>query len=107
MTAKEDSACQQINSAEWIHVGQIKDQSDKKMYKAKLHEGEVEVMILAQEDEKADLVVTVTGTVGVLLKAKRRGIISEIRPVLNSMKKEGFYISENVEQMMLEQAGER
>lgn len=122
VTAKEDSACQQINSAEWIHVGQIKDQSDKKMYKAKLHEGEVEVMILAQEDEKADLVViddnaakktakylgfTVTGTVGVLLKAKRRGIISEIRPVLNSMKKEGFYISENIEQMMLEQAGER
>lgn len=122
VTVKEDSACQQIVSAEWIHVEQIKDQSDKRMYKAKLHAGEVEVMILAQEDEKADLVViddnaakktakylglTVTGTVGILLKAKKRGIIKEIRPILENMKGKGFYISEGVEQMILEQADEK
>lgn len=122
VTVKADSACQQIKSANWIHVEQIKDQSDKKMYRAKLHAGEVEVMILAQEDKKTDLVViddnaakktarylglTVTGTVGILLKAKKSGIVGEIHPILNSMKKEGFYISGNIERMILEQAGER
>lgn len=34
----------------------IRDDTEKKMYKAKLHAGEVEVMILAQE-QKADLVI--------------------------------------------------
>lgn len=91
------------------------------MYKAKLHDGEVEVMILAQEEDKADLVIiddnaakktakylglTVTGTIGVLLKAKRNGIIQEIRPVLDEMKRNGFYISNSLEQRILAQAGE-
>jgi len=110
VTVKKDSACQQIVSADWIHVEQIKNDSDKKMY------------ILAQENEKADLVViddnaakktakylglTVTGTVGVLLKAKTRGVITEVQPILESMKMKGFYISENIEQMILRQAGEK
>ena len=57
VTAKDDSACVQIKSAgAWVHVEQIKDRGEKKMYKAKLHDGEVEVMILAQE-RNADLVI--------------------------------------------------
>ncbi len=90
------------------------------MYKAKLHDGEVEVIILAQE-QKADLVIlddnvakktakylglSVAGTLGVLVKAKRQGIIKEIRPLLWEMKQNGFYVSNVVEQMVLEQAGE-
>ena len=36
VTAKDDSACVQIRSAaEWICVEQIKDHSEKKMYKSK------------------------------------------------------------------------
>lgn len=96
VTAKDDSVCVQIESAgEWVHIEQIKDYSEKKMYKAKLHDGEVEVMILAQE-QNADLVILddnaakktakylgliVTGTLGVLVKAKRQGIIEEVRPL--------------------------
>ncbi len=91
VTEKDDSACQVLKTAlNWIHVEKIANQSDKKMYKAKLHDGEVEVMILAQEGTADDLVVIddnaakktakylglkVTGTIGVLLKAKREGII--------------------------------
>lgn len=121
ITAKKDSACQQIVAADWIHVEQIQDQSDKMMYKSKLHEGEVEVMILAQESKKTDVVVIddnaakktakylglpVTGTVGVLLKAKKYGIVKEIRPILESMKERGFYISRKIERLILEQARE-
>ena len=123
VTKKEDSACQIVkNSLDWIRVERILSPSDKKMYQAKLHDGEVEVMILAQEGTADDLVVIddnaakktakylglkVTGTIGVLLKAKREGIIPEIASVLEKMKKNGFYISESLEQLVLEQAGER
>ena len=51
VTAKKDSVCMQvIGESDWIHVEKIRDRSEKKMYKAKLHDGEVEVMILAQEN---------------------------------------------------------
>ncbi len=84
VTAKADSACAQVKqSLEWIHAERIQDPSDMKMYKAKLHAGEVEVMILAQQEPKADVVMIddnaakktakylglpVVGTLGVLLK---------------------------------------
>ena len=121
VTAIEDSACMRINKAgSWIHVDSIRDGAEKKMYKAKLHAGEVEVMILAQE-QKADLVIiddnaakktakylglTVTGTLGVLLKAKSRGIVQEITPLVAEMKRNGFYIDSVLEGFVLEQAGE-
>lgn len=57
VTAKEDLACVQVKTAgAWLHVERIRDYTEKKMYKAKLHDGEVEVMIFAQEQE-AGLVI--------------------------------------------------
>ena len=121
VTAKADSTCSQLkNAQDWIHVVEIKDSRDKKMYKAKLHDGEVEVMILAQE-MKSDIVIlddnaakktakylglAVTGTLGILIRAKREGYISKVSPVLSEMKDRGFYISEAVEKMVLEQVNE-
>lgn len=58
VTEKPDSACQILKeSLDWIHIEKIQSEVDKKMYKAKLHDGEVEVMILAQQEIKADLVI--------------------------------------------------
>ncbi|MCC8050659.1 MAG: DUF3368 domain-containing protein [Clostridiales bacterium] len=121
VTVKTDSACLQLKNEEsWIHVAEIKDTGEKKMYKAKLHDGEVEVMILAQE-MKADLVIlddnaakktakylglTVTGTLGVLIKAKQEGYVRQIYPLLTVMKRKGFYVSETVERMVLEKSNE-
>ena len=122
VTAGKDSACTQIMTQKnWIHVEKIQDVSEKKMYRAKLHAGEVEVMILAQEKE-ADLVIiddnaakktakylglTVTGTLGVLLKAKQMGIIEKIYPLLSEMKRNGFYMGPALEAMVLKSAGEK
>ena len=50
--------------------------------------------------------LSVTGTLGVLVKAKRQGIIKEVRPLLSEMRQNGFYVSNAVEEMVLEQAGE-
>ena len=102
VTAKSDSACQQIkNNLDWIHVCKIKNENEKKMYRAKLHAGEVEVMILAQEDEKEDLLIIddnsakktakflglkVTGSLGILLKAKKEALISEVTKCARELK---------------------
>lgn len=78
------------NHFDWIKIETIKNPLQKKMYQAKLHDGEVEVIILAQEEPKADLVIlddntakktaiflelTVTGTLGILVKAKQLKLI--------------------------------
>lgn len=121
VTVRNDEASKQLKAAgEWIRVEYIKDRSEKKMYKAKLHDGEVEVMVLAKE-QNADLLViddyaakktakylgfSVTGTLGVLLKAKEQGEIASVAPLISEIKNNGFYISKEVEQMVLRQAGE-
>lgn len=91
------------------------------MYRAKPHGGEVEVMILAQEPPLADLVIIddnaakktvkypglhVTGSLGVLLKAKRMGLIERIEPIIDDLCKNGFYVDCSVKAMALKQAGE-
>jgi len=108
-------------SLDWIHVTDVRNKEDYAMYSAKLHKGEVEVMILAQETPKADLVIIddnaakktakylglcVTGTMGVLLKAKQNGIIEKVSPLLEAIINNGFFISEEIVNMVLSQAGE-
>lgn len=109
-------------ASDWIHVEKINSPESYAMYKAKLHAGEVEVMILAQQDPKADLLIiddnaakktakflglTVTGTMGVLLRAKREGLIDKVAPLLDKIRENGFYLSEKVVDMVLTQAGEK
>ena len=104
----------------WIGVEQIRDESQKEMYRAKLHAGEVEVMILARE-QSADLVIlddnaakktakylglAVTGTLGVLLRAKREGYIEAVAPLLDALVLDRFFIDEAIREMVLKQAGE-
>ena len=48
----------------------------------------------------------VTGTAGVLLKAKNSGVIPLVRPILARMKEVGFYLSEEVFHTVLRIAGE-
>ena len=50
VTEKDDVVAQRIEAArEWIEVRKVDSNLDRRMYKAKLHDGEVEVMLLAQE----------------------------------------------------------
>ena len=122
VTAKNDSACQQIkNNLNWIHVCTIKNQSMKRMYQAKLHDGEVEVMILAQENKNKDIMIIddsaakktakflglqVTGTLGIILKAKKVNIISNVTSIMDQLIQNGFYITQEVYDFVKNEAGE-
>jgi predicted nucleic acid-binding protein len=122
LSAKPDSICkiEVDNSKDWIRVEEIKNQMAKSMYKTQLHEGEVEVMILSQE-VNADLVIIddanakkhakylklpVTGTLGVLIKAKQNGYIDKLKPMLQMMIENGIYISQDLVKLCLKQVGE-
>lgn len=51
LSEKEESVCkkQVENALDWIYVEKIENQMAKSMFKTQLHDGEVEVMILAKE----------------------------------------------------------
>ena len=115
ISRKNDVIREQVSSSKWIHVESISENTNRKMYKAKLHDGEVEVMILAQEFNGEHLVViddgparktaeylglTLTGTIGILIKAKENGYISAVMPIVNEMEHEGIYFSEKLKEQI-------
>ena len=121
VTEKADSACHIIKEADWIHVCKIKTERDYRIYRAKLHAGEVETMILAQEEPKADIVLIddnaakktakflglkVIGSLGILVKAKQSGLIPDIKPIIQKLLENGFYVSDEIIRIVLKAAGE-
>ncbi len=102
---KTEPAKTVVNNSSWIKVKKIKKNDEKSLFRAKLHAGEVEVMILADETAKF-LGMTVTGTLGILIRAKREGYIPAVRPLLDALMTDGLYISDVVRDYVLEAAGE-
>lgn len=123
ISAKESSVCksQVDESRSWIKVENIQNEMAKVLYKSQLHDGEVEVMILAKEKE-ADVVIiddmnakkhakylklSVTGTLGVLIKAKKLGYINQLEPLLNGMIQNNIYLGDKLIERCLKEVGER
>ena len=117
---KYEPARTRVCEASWIRVVPIKDAERRRMFSARLHAGEVDVMILARE-EGADLVLmddnaakktakflgfNVTGTFGVLLRAKREGIIDSVRELVDAIIADGFHASPELRRLVLKMAGE-
>ncbi|HYH85251.1 MAG TPA: DUF3368 domain-containing protein [Pyrinomonadaceae bacterium] len=84
-----------------------------------LDDGEAEAVALANvrgdriilDDRQARSVAAklglrVIGTVGVLLRAKRSGIISAIKPMLDDLELNGFHLSSELKKEALRLAGE-
>ena len=117
---KSEPAKTLVRNSDFIHVLPVAESKSRKMFSSRLHAGEVEVMLLAEE-KQADLLImddnaakktakflgfNVTGTLGILLKAKREGYINEVRPLLDKLQDTGFYVSPKIRQYVLEEAEE-
>jgi len=48
----------------------------------------------------------VVGLLAILLNAKRNGIISKIRPLLEALRQKGFFIDDDLYMLLLHKAGE-
>jgi len=107
-------------SLNWIRVCKIQNEMAKFFFKSKLHDGEVEVMILGKEENASLLIIddknaknhakylkfNVTGTLGVLLKAKREGYIDAIAPLLDKLLLKGIYLDDKIRALCLKEAKE-
>lgn len=117
---KNEPAKTLVRNSVFIHVVKVLDSSAKRIFSSKLHKGEVEVLLLAEE-QCADLLLMddnaakktakfmgfkVTGTLGVLLKGKQDGYIQEIKPLLDKLIETGFYVKPEIMQYVLEEANE-
>ncbi|MGI9174011.1 MAG: DUF3368 domain-containing protein [Rhodothermales bacterium] len=98
----------EVLSANWIEVQAVQDRRLVRVLEADLHSGEAEALALALElgadwallDEQAArrsadaLGLTYTGLLGVLERAKAKGTIPAVKPLLDALRHTaGFWIS--------------
>jgi predicted nucleic acid-binding protein len=109
----------ELEASEWIRVVQLRDPARAELL-SDLDRGEAEVLALALEltaesaiiDEKLArrhakrLGIPLTGTLGVLLRAKRQGLIGPIRPFVERLRQGGIRLSEAVIEEALRLADE-
>lgn len=82
-------------------------------------DGEAEAIALAYEREcriilddrharsvARSMGMPIIGTAGVLIKAKQRGVISSLRPLLDELSEKGFRLSRDLREQALRLAGE-
>ena len=106
---------------DWIQVEGIKDRGLYKMLRSSLDHGESEAIILYFEKEMdlflvddgearkvaASFEITLTGTGGLLLLGKKKGLISSVRTEIDTLEREGaFRLSAAVKDILLREAKE-
>jgi len=118
-TGKDKEFYADLSKIDWIKIEKIHSY-DPKFYIFDLDAGELEVLILAHE-KQADLVIldeligrryakqlnlTLTGTLGILLKSKELGLIREITPLLEELMRKGTWLNPRLVAKAIEMAGE-
>ncbi|PNR96152.1 MULTISPECIES: DUF3368 domain-containing protein [Petrotoga] len=100
---------------EWIKVREVNDKKYLKLLSTFIDLGEASSIALALEKEDVILILDdlkarklanklnlqITGTLGVIISAKNKNIISSLEEVLNKLKKAGFRISKELENEIL------
>ena len=104
----------------WINIIKIKDSNALK-YFLELDAGEAEAIVLATE-LKADLLlmdeqlgrlfaknagIKMTGTLGLLIKAKELGIVKELKPLLIELTAKNVWLSMKLQREILRRVGEK
>lgn len=108
-----------IAKADWLRIVEVSDRDAVERLSVWLDAGESEVLVLAQQlgvtaaiDERrarglaAALGVAQTGTVGILLEAKRRELIPAVTPLLDQLGANGIRISSRLYEEARRLAGE-
>ncbi len=105
---------------DWVEIKTVSDKLKQQILEIQIDKGESSAIALALEipdstivldDYKARLIakklgISVTGTIGVIIKAKLKGIIPSIKPILEKIKNTDFRLSSEIEIQALKEAGE-
>jgi predicted nucleic acid-binding protein len=109
-----------LNRSNWIKVRKVKSQADVELLLPSLDQGEAEVIVLSKElgagliiiDELTARKVAimmglpVIGAAGLLMHAKRTGLIKEVKPLLDDMILKGIRYKESFYREVLKSIGE-
>jgi uncharacterized protein len=110
----------EVDSAEWIEAVDVHNQTAVNLLREQLDAGESQAIVLAIELHATLLLIdeargrriaqaqglNVTGTVGTLVAAKRRGLIEAVTPLLDKLVAAGFYMSGELHRTAQVLAGE-
>lgn len=100
---------------EWILIENVKDKKYQEFLETQIDWGEASAIALAKEKEDpllllddlkarklaARLNLRVTGTLGVIHKAKQIGILEKVKPLIAKLQATNFRISENIVEQLL------
>ncbi len=116
---KQVIGSRELNNSLWLKIEKVVD-LEKAELLYELERGEAEVILLAKEkgikhvmiDEKVArlqakvLGLNVIGTLGLLLKAKKAGILSSIKTHITKILEHGIWIKDEIVEGILKNAGE-
>lgn len=99
----------------WVCVEKLKDRNALKLINTFLDLGEASSCALALETDDSIVIIDdlkgrkiagrlglrITGTLGIVLRARERKLIDSLKNVIEQLRIEGFYISEELENEML------
>lgn len=105
----------------WVKVIEVEDKKRQNILELELDRGEASAIALCLEQEECLLIIDerkgrsiakklnikITGTLGILLKAKELGIIFSISEVIGKLEKFGFWMSDTLKEKVLKQAKEK
>ncbi|HEY9000361.1 MAG TPA: DUF3368 domain-containing protein [Mucilaginibacter sp.] len=105
---------------DWIKIKSPIDRKRQEILELQVDKGEASAIALALELPGSVLIlddlqartlaeklgISITGTLGVIIKAKLNGIIPSVKPLLVKIKQTNFRISSALEEIVLKEAGE-
>lgn len=105
---------------DWVKIETVKDRYRQQLLEMQIDKGESSAIALALEmpgstiildDYKArkiadQLGLNFTGTIGVIIKAKLKGIIPSIKPLLEKIKQTDFRLLAEIEELAFKEAKE-
>lgn len=104
----------------WIKVKNVANKNQQLILETILDKGEASAIALALEctdslliiDERkgrklaSQLDLNITGSLALIIEAKRRGYITGVKPILDKIESTNFYISEQLRMLILKSADE-
>jgi predicted nucleic acid-binding protein len=104
----------------WVEIVAVADKAKQQLLEIQIDKGESSAIALAIEIPNSTLIlddykarkiaeqlgINFTGTIGVIIKAKLKGIISSIKPILKKIKETDFRLSIEIELQALKESGE-
>lgn len=105
---------------DWVEIKSAADKHLQQILEMQIDVGEASAIALALENSDCTIILddnkarkvaehlglSITGTIGVIVKAKLRGVISSVKPYFKKIKETDFRLTDEIEKQALKEAGE-